>query len=359
MNTWVHLLLLSIASFQNSLVASLRLRLKGDLECTYGLVASRRFLPGLVTLTSSLASDLETGDCAILLVWHPALPDTNLTDVEKAAISCASGFRPVSYLQADETRVDKYLAMNLPDNDLHSYGALLKQELFFMQRSSALIYVDSDMLALKRTYFVHEFLRREPQDTWQLHGSRPTKSSLINTGFMAFRTPVPEAFLNSLDHTFNYAVSAQPSLKAGDQDLINTALAHLSHQDLKMSIVYNITRMQLGSDDEHGRLPTVHDFETALLFGIEYSVAHSVAGDVQKWLAIHQDWFMNYRPVKGDEMSRWNVVHWSGCNKPWGAPGAFNQLQDVIPEMTQRWKESCMSVKGKCAASFQSSNVIC
>lgn len=195
-----------------------------------------------------------------------------------------------------------------------SYGALLKQELFFVRQNSSMIYLDTDMLAINSTLFVHGFLHQEPQDQWRLHGSNPnTTADYINSGFMAFRLPAPKVFLESLTYTFKWAVSSHVS--SHDQDLINRALCHNN------------------------------------------SLSQSNCGSQR--MQIHHDWFMNYKPYNGNDMKKWRVLHWSGCDKEWGAPGAFNRDEHPIPEMSESWKTMCISVESKCVDSFRASNMSC
>ena len=75
--------------------------------CAYAVTASRAYFVGLTVMLHSLFHhNARTADCGVLLIlWHPALPDTMLLPEQSAALAClAAGQLPGHTTMASDQR---------------------------------------------------------------------------------------------------------------------------------------------------------------------------------------------------------------------------------------------------------------
>jgi len=279
-------------------------------SCSYAIVASSYHLPGILTLFYSLQRQNEHEGCEYVLVWHPHVKDSELSEAEKDMVRCASGAHHVRFVRVNDTRAKVWSAFPVRKNIGQS--AILKLEIFWLHASTSfdqnhtVVYMDADMLPLQSISFVHQMLQlpRAGVGPWQLHASFPTYADglsqwqnysehYIHTGFFAFRTQllkICERAARTLDLMLPVG---------GDQPVINQAV-----------------------------------YETSAR------------------LITHLDWFANYRPLDASQLVwPWRFVHWSGCNKPWGARAAFWDTSSALIELDNLWLAECAALrKRRCMA---------
>mmetsp|Transcript_38199 Transcript_38199/g.100808 ORF Transcript_38199/g.100808 Transcript_38199/m.100808 type:complete len:395 (-) Transcript_38199:176-1360(-) len=283
--------------------------------CAYAMVPSRAWILGLYTLLHSLVVNLDADDqCGLLFLSHPLLPDSQLTEQEWASVETLAGKHSIHRHNINTSRIK--LWGSVPYLRSGANMSFAKMELFYAKSHAILIFLDLDMLVLKSMSFVHRALQNESAHDWKMHGSAnfygiagwvfeaettPLTPRYINAGWLAFRAPVPDAFLNAIEARIHARLVERIKTFSADQDVVNHALA-----DSQMKL--------------------------------------------------HDNWYTNYRPPSLALLKeKWVAVHWMGVTKPWGkhghtiAPVRYNDR--VIMELDRRWRSQCEGMKRLLAAS--------
>ena len=66
--------------------------------------------------------------------WHPSLPETVLTEAQRAELACLAGSRRIEHVRVDDGRAATWLRVPTKCNCSEASASLLKLELFYMQR---------------------------------------------------------------------------------------------------------------------------------------------------------------------------------------------------------------------------------
>lgn len=66
--------------------------------------------------------------------WHPSLPETVLTEAQRAELACLAGSRRIEHVRVDDDRAARWLRVPTKCNCSEASASLLKLELFYMQR---------------------------------------------------------------------------------------------------------------------------------------------------------------------------------------------------------------------------------
>mmetsp|Transcript_59610 Transcript_59610/g.134876 ORF Transcript_59610/g.134876 Transcript_59610/m.134876 type:complete len:276 (+) Transcript_59610:124-951(+) len=249
--------------------------------CYNGFIASKRFFVGLVTMIYSLRHhDTSSLRCTNLLAWHPREHDTDLDETEKEVVAFASGDQPVEYIRPADELVEKWQALKSI-----SSIPMLKLTFFYLKYNCSFAYFDSDMLALKSTAFIHEYLT--PGAPWLVHFSG--QKLHYNTGFFAMRMPAPQSFLGTLENEVDKGLETNRNYQAGDQSFLNSCCR-------------------------------------------------------EKFLA--HNWKVNYGTQNATRLlNEWVVLHWSGVQKPWGTEGTFSRKGNGTHMWNHLWLEECEELR--------------
>jgi hypothetical protein len=229
--------------------------------CSYALVSSRAYFLGLLTALRALGRSSPPRMCASVsftLIWHAALPDSNLSRAERSLVECvaALGAVRVAWHHADEERSRTWFgaitgcaaAPNALCDGRRS--SALKLEAFFLLpqtprdnqagdqagaqdgalasvAASTLIYLDSDVLVLQSPAFIFEQLGGAPRTLpWRLHTSRHAsccskRNPPFNAGFFAFTLPVPRDFQQRLQDVCRHAAQQRKMPPFGDRETVS------------------------------------------------------------------------------------------------------------------------------------------
>ena len=264
----------------------------------------------------------KSGDCErLILLWHPQVPSTVLSRAQRDAIGCLAGQRyRVEFHQADDERVREWAACptNKKSAISQSHGselaAFLKLELFFMKGlPEVVIHFDADMLVLKSFKAVTPSIKRGDASisNWRVHGSSLWGARNLNTGFFAFRTPVPANVSANMQAVCSSFREAGKTLTWGDQDVLNEALKRsMPLEQLAMikknrelrSALMGSTRNSSGntSGNSSGPIRRTARRRPPLPLTLSLNV-----------------WMTNYRPSKDGDFLHWRIAHWQGSRKPW------------------------------------------
>ena len=293
------------------------------------MTVSRNWLPGYMTLLHSVERVNGPHDhCGYLFIGSPMVPDSQLSAPEKKIIRHIVGSKPTIFHNVDSDRLS-YL-MRVPNLRPGVLLAWMKLDLFHSWANECgmpkqIIFLDTDTLVINSLTFIQRYLKQQQQDAqqsnrtsdkWALHGSAnwyglsgwvfatdmtPAKPRFINTGFLAFRRPAPEEFLNALHRRIEQRIRDNLKIYMADQDVINHAFdnSNLRHSERKL----------------------------------------------------HQNWYANYRPNSEQSLRGWRVAHWMGVEKPWGKKGhtrgPVRYNDGVLPRLDSMWLDECHQVATK------------